>query len=317
MRCVFFGSPEFALGSLEALLASRHKVVGVITQPDRPSGRGLKLEPPPVKKQALALGLPIHQPEKVNAEATYAFLESLRPDILAVVAYGEFLGARLLSFCLFPPVNVHPSLLPDLRGAAPVQWALLRGYRRTGVSTQLMAKEMDAGDLLLQEEFEVGEQENAKGLLEKLSAEGGRLLVRSLDGLEDGTLPPRPQNHAQATFAPLLTKENGLLRFAESDAWTAHNQIRGLFPWPGAYGCINKKRVKVLRSAMARGEPHLGAPGAFWFREGRLFVACREGVLELLQLQPEGRPAMLPREFAGGMKDSPARFVTDPNGEQP
>ncbi len=312
MKCVFFGSPDFALGSLDALLASKHNVAGIITQPDRPSGRGLNLEPPPVKKRALALNLPVLQPEKVNSEATYAFLESLRPDILIVVAYGGFLGARLLSFCRLAPINVHPSLLPDLRGAAPVQWALLRGYRRTGVSTQFMTKEMDAGDLLLQEEFAVGEQETAKDLLDRFSIEGGKLLVRTLDGLEAGKLSARPQNHAQATFAPLLTKENGLIRFAENDAWTIHNQIRGLFPWPGAYGFVNKKRMKVLRSSMARNEPHLGGPGSFWFRNERLFVACRDGVLELLELQAEGKRAMLPREFESGMKgfSTPARFET-------
>lgn len=313
MRCVFFGSPDFALGSLDALLASRHQVVGVVTQPDRPAGRGLKMEPPPVKKAAQALGLPIHQPEKVNCEETYQFLRSLRPDILAVVAYGGFLGAKLLQFCgKHCPVNVHPSLLPDLRGAAPVQWALLRGYRRTGVTTQCMVKEMDAGDILLQEEFSIDEQENGKELLARLSLEGGRLLVSTLDGLEAGTLQGKPQNHAQATFAPLLSKEAGLIRFQEYDAWKVHNQVRGLFPWPGAYAFINKKRVKVLRAALARKEQAMGAPGAFWFENERMLVACAEGVLEILELQPEGKRAMLPQEFESGMKGTaaPRRFET-------
>lgn len=313
MRCVFFGSPEFALGSLEALLASRHDVVGIVTQPDRPSGRGLQLEPPPVKKRALPLGLPLFQPEKVNQQATYDFLDKLRPDILVVVAYGEFLGSRLLSFCKFAPVNVHPSLLPDLRGAAPVQWALLRGYSKTGVTTQFMEKEMDAGDVLLQEEFPLSEADNARDLLARFSVEGGRLLVTTLDRLEAGTVSPRAQDSAKATFAPLLTKESGLLQFALNDAWTTHNQVRGLYPWPGAYGFINKKRVKVLRSAMARGESARGAPGAFWFQGERMFVACREGALELLEVQPEGKRAMLPREFENGMKGAPARF--DTNGD--
>lgn len=313
MRCVFFGSPAFALGSLNALLSSRHQVLGVVTQPDRPAGRGLQLEAPPVKTRAIAAGLPVFQPEKVNQEETYAFLEKLRPDILVVVAYGGFLGSRLLSFCKHPPVNVHPSLLPDLRGAAPVQWALLRGYRRTGVTTQFMVKEMDAGDVLLQEEFAVQEHETAKDLLDRFSLEGGRILADTLDGLEAGSIKPKPQVPSQATFAPLLTKENGLVRFAEKDAWTTHNQVRGLYPWPGAYAFVNKKRIKILRSAMARTQPSLGAPGAFWFEGDRMFVACQTGVLELLELQPEGRRAMLPREFESGMKDAPARFET--NGE--
>jgi methionyl-tRNA formyltransferase len=208
---------------------------------------------------------------------------------------------------------VHPSLLPDLRGAAPVQWALLRGYRRTGVTTQFMAKEMDAGDVLLQEEFAVGENETAKDLLARFSVEGGRLLVKTLDGLEAGTLTPKAQNHSQATFAPLLEKGAGLVKFADTDAWAAHNQVRGLYPWPGAYAFVNKKRVKILRTAMARGEPHLGAPGAYWLAGERMFVACRDGVLELLELQPEGKRPMLPREFVNGMKGAEARF--DPVGE--
>jgi len=315
MKCVFFGSPDFALGSLEALLASKHEVVGVVTQPDRPAGRGLKLEPPAVKKHVLPLGIPLHQPEKVNSADTFAFLESLHPDILVVVAYGGFLGSKLLTFCRLPPVNVHPSMLPDLRGAAPVQWALLNGYRKTGITTQFMAKEMDAGDVLLQEEFPVSESDNAKNLLERFGIEGGRLLVRTLDGLEAGTLKHRPQNAAQATFAPLLTKEHGLLKFSESNAWTIHNQVRGLFPWPGAYAYVNKKRVKILRSAMARGEPHLGAPGAFWFKNERMFVACGEGVVEILELQPEGKRAMLPREFESGMKATPSHAHFETTGE--
>jgi methionyl-tRNA formyltransferase len=310
VRCVFFGSPDFALGSLEALLASKHAVVGVITQPDRPAGRGLKLEPPPVKVAAQQRNLPICQPEKVNCEETYRFLEGLKPDILAVVAYGGFLGSKLLQFCKPPPVNVHPSLLPDLRGAAPVQWALLRGYRRTGVTTQFMVKEMDAGDILVQEEFNVEEHENSQTLLKRLSLEGGRMLVKTLDGLEAGTLKPRPQNPARATFAPLLNKECGLVRFQESDAWKVHNQARGLYPWPGAFTFINKKRVKLLRTAMARKHQPMGSPGAYWLEGERMFVACADGVLEILELQIEGKRAMLPREFENGMKDSaaPRRF---------
>lgn len=310
MRCVFFGSPTFALGSLNALLASKHEVAGIVTQPDRPAGRGMQLEAPPVKQRALELRLPVHQPEKVNCEETYVFLEKLKPQILVVVAYGGFLGSKLLSFCGQPPVNVHPSLLPDLRGAAPVQWALLRGYRRTGVTIQYMAKEMDAGDILLQEEFAVQENDTAKALLDRISLEGGRILVQALDGLEARTIKPRPQIPSQATFAPLLTKENGLVHFAEKDAWAVHNQVRGLFPWPGAYAYVNKKRIKILRSAMARSQQPMGAVGTFWFEGERMFAVCASGVVELLELQPEGKRAMLPREFESGMKDAPARFET-------
>jgi methionyl-tRNA formyltransferase len=176
VKVVFFGSPEFAVASLEALLASHHQVVGVVTQPDRPAGRGLKLEPPAVKVLALKHNLPIHQPEKVNCQETYDFLDRLDPDILTVIAYGGFLGKKLLEPRRFPPVNVHPSLLPDLRGAAPMQWALLRGYPATGVTTQFMVKEMDAGDVLLQTNDPIGEDENAAELQNRLKRRPGRRL---------------------------------------------------------------------------------------------------------------------------------------------
>jgi methionyl-tRNA formyltransferase len=312
VRCVFFGSPEFALGSLEALLASKHKVAGIITQPDRPAGRGLQPLPCAVKKRALTTGLPIHQPEKVNSESTYGFITNLRPDILVVVAYGEFLGARLLEITGRPPVNVHPSMLPDLRGAAPVQWALLRGYRKTGITTQNMAPEMDAGDVLLQEEFPIGENDTAKDLLDRYSLEGGRILVRTLDGIEARTIEPKPQNHAHVTLAPMLAKDKGLVKFGETDAWATHNQVRGLYPWPGAYAFLAGKRVKILRTVMARGRQAMGGPGAFWFDGDRMFVVCSDGVLEILELQPEGKKPLKPKEFSNGVQNAPKQFGAHP-----
>lgn len=300
MKVVFFGSPEFAVASLEALLASHHEVVGVVTQPDRPAGRGLKMEPPAVKVLALKHNLPIHQPEKVNCEETYAFLDRLDPDILTVIAYGGFLGKKLLEPRRFPPVNVHPSLLPDLRGAAPMQWALLRGYAATGVTTQFMVKEMDAGDVLLQTNDPVGEDENAAELQNRLKRVGGELLVKTLDGLADGSIKPRAQDGSKATFAPLLAKEQGHMHFAAADASVLHNQARGLYPWPSAYTFLGGKRVKVLRTRRSL-EHARGSPGTFWFEHDRMFVTCKESVLEILELQLEGKRAMLPREFANGI----------------
>jgi methionyl-tRNA formyltransferase len=307
VKCVFFGSPDFAVASLEALLVSPHQVVGVITQPDRPSGRGLKLEPPAVKILAEKHGLPIFQPEKLNSEATFAFLDSVRPEILAVVAYGEFLGARLLSYCRFPPVNVHPSLLPDLRGAAPMQWAVLRGYSQTGVSTQFMVKEMDAGDVLLQVTTPLGANENSKELHDRLKVVGGKLLVETLSKIEAGTARPQPQDGSRATLAPLLNKELGLVRFADFSALEIHNLVRGLFPWPGAYTLFHGKRVKLLRSLVAT-EPARGKPGEFRLEGDRLLVTCAEGTLELLELQPEGKRPQLPHEFENGIKGQAPHF---------
>ena len=314
MRVVFFGSPEFAVASLEALLsAPQHQVVGVVTQPDRPAGRGMKLEAPAVKKLALLHNIPIHQPEKVNCEETYAFLENLRPDILTVIAYGGFLGKRLLEGRRFPPVNVHPSLLPDLRGAAPMQWAVLRGYESTGVTTQFMVKAMDAGDVLLQTKDPVGPNETAKELQDRLRLVGGALLVKTLDGLEAGTISPRAQDDSKATFAPLLTKEQGRMNFAEESAAVLHNQVRGLYPWPSAYTFWQGKRVKVNRSLLAN-NLRREAPGTFWWEGERMFVAAKEGVLEILELQPEGKRALLPKEFANGMNsaNTPYIFAQEP-----
>lgn len=307
MKCVFFGSPDFAVASLSALLSSEHKVLGVITQPDRPAGRGLKLEPPAVKKLALEHHLPILQPEKVNCEETYSFLEKLQPEILVVVAYGGFLGKRLLEFCQFPPVNVHPSNLPDLRGAAPMQWAVLKGYRETGVTTQFMVKEMDAGDVLLQVPASIGENENSKELQDRLKVVGGELLVKTLTGLAAGTITPRKQDGTRATFAPLLAKDHGRIRFSSTPAAEIHNQIRGLFPWPGAFTYFQGKRVKFLRSLLA--DKRLsGEPGSFVIENEKLFVQTANGTLEILELQPEGKKALLPREFENGIQNVDRRF---------
>jgi methionyl-tRNA formyltransferase len=307
VRCVFFGSPEFAAASLEALLRSSHHVAGVVTQPDRPAGRGLRLEPPAVKKLALEHGLPILQPEKVNAEETYRFLDGVKPEVLAVVAYGEFLGDKLLHFCPRPPVNVHPSLLPDLRGAAPMQWAVLKGYSQTGVTTQFMAREMDAGDILLQVPAGIGPEESSRDVHDRLKLVGAELLVRTLDGLEGGGLVPTPQDGSKATFAPLLTKEQGLVRFRASTSVEIHNQIRGLFPWPGAYAFFRGKRLKLLRSRVAEAAAK-GGPGEFWLEGEQLFVSCAKGVVEVLELQPEGKRPLLPREFENGIKAVPHQF---------
>ncbi|RYF50161.1 MAG: methionyl-tRNA formyltransferase, partial [Cytophagaceae bacterium] len=253
-----------------------------------------------VKVLALKHNLPILQPEKVNCEDTYAFLDKLDPDILTVIAYGGFLGKKLLEPRRFPPVNVHPSLLPDLRGAAPMQWALLRGYPRTGVTTQFMVKEMDAGDVLLQTNDEIGENENAAELQMRLKVVGAALLVRTLDGLADGSVKPVPQDGSKATLAPLLTKEQGLLHFAKKHAAVLHDQARGLYPWPGAYTYLQGKRVKILRTLNSIETPR-GRPGTFWFERERLFVTCHDSALEILELQIEGKRAMLPKEFANGI----------------
>ena len=305
MKCVFFGSPEFGAASLRALLASHHQVLGVITQPDRPAGRGLKLEMPAVKKVALEHSLPIFQADKINTEETITWLKEKNPDVLVVVAFGAFLGEKLLRFCKHPPINVHPSLLPDLRGAAPMQWSVLRGYKNTGVSTQFMAKAMDAGDILLQVNATIGANETSGELSERLKLVGGDLLVETLTKLERGEIQPKPQNQEAATFAPMLVKEQGLVKWNTLTVHEAHDLVRGLHPWPGAYATVAGKRVKLLRSAIPPETVFRNAklsPGEFYASGSSIFVRCKDVCLEILELQPEGKRPMLPREFVNGMK---------------
>lgn len=304
MRVVFLGSPEFAVHSLEALAASRHEIVGVITQPDRPAGRGLKTQAPAVKRAAEARGFAVFQPESINAPETLDWIREKNPDILAVVAFGEFLGKNVLRACRLPPVNVHPSLLPELRGAAPIQWALVRGLAESGVSTQFMVSKMDAGDILLQESVRLGENETAADLHDRLGRLGGELLVRTLTGLEQNTVQPRPQDDARATFAPLLTKADGNIRWQRS-AKEIHNQIRGLYPWPGATTTFLGQKVKLLRSRLpqAAASPQAAlAVGEFVLFGSAIFVGTGSGMIEILELQPEGKRAMLPQEFANGIR---------------
>ena len=305
MKCVFFGSPQFAVPFLKAICDSgKHSVVGVVTQPNRPAKRGLSLEPPPVKTAAEQLNLPILQPEKVNDDSVLEWLSHHSPDILVVVAYGEFLGKKLLDFCKTPPINVHPSLLPKLRGAAPVQWAVINGLKETGVTIQFMSAKMDSGDVILQEKISVGPNETAEDLFAKVTPVGRQLLIRALDQIEAGTAKSRPQNEADATLAPLLAKEDGRVRWNEWTAEECHNRIRGLFPWPAAYTYFEGKRIKVLKSALPK-DPSWGntaIPGQFVGFGDHLLVRCKSGVVALSSLQPEGKRAMLPHEFVNGIQ---------------
>jgi methionyl-tRNA formyltransferase len=305
LKCVFFGSPEFAVPFLKAIVESKkHSVVGVVTQPDRPAKRGLALEPPPVKKFASTLNFKILQPEKVNDASVAQWIKETGAEALVVVAYGEFFGKELLSLCEHPPINVHPSLLPELRGAAPVQWALLRGMKETGISIQFMAAKMDAGDVLLQEKISVGENDTAEDLFAKVTPVGANLLLAALDRIETGNVHAKPQDHERATLAPLLKKEDGLLRWTDWSDTVLHNRVRGLYPWPAAYTYFQGKRVRVLKSSIPR-QANWGSsasPGEFVANGDSILVRCKTGIVEIHSLQPEGKRPMLPREFVNGIQ---------------
>jgi len=291
------GTPDFAVPSLRA--ASRlHDVVLVVTQPDRPAGRGKKLTAPPVKTCALELGLEVYQPEKIRTDEAWVRLESLQPDVIVVVGYGQFIPKRILELPPHGCVNVHSSLLPKYRGAAPANWAVARGETTTGVSTMRLVPKMDAGDVLLQREIEIKSDETAAELNARLAPIGAELLLETLTGLQAGTIEPRTQDESAVTFAPLMKREDGAIDWMLSarEIW---NRMRGFDPWPGAYTSRNGKRLH-LRKAVVVDQPL--APGRIHVSGDRLWIGTGEGSLEALEVQPEGKNRMSTSDFVRGYR---------------
>ena len=311
MRVVFLGTPDFALPSLRALVNSRFEVCAVVTQPDRPAGRGLNTQPPPVKIFAQESRIPFYQPAKIRSEENRPLFESFRCDFLVAVAYGQILPRWLLDLPRLAPVNVHASLLPKYRGASPVARALLNGETLTGVTTMLMEETLDTGPVLLQKEVPV-ELAMTCGQLESLLAEvGADLLVRTLEGLNSGSLRPRPQDHSRATLAPKVTKEMAVLRWDQT-ALKIHNQIRALNPWPLARTEFKGQTVQLFQSLPASVvESQTHRPGTLvGLTQGGILVQCGENtVLEVLQLQVAGRKRVTGRQFASGARASPGESL--------
>lgn len=284
MRIVFMGTPEFAVPSLEALLKSDDSVVGIVTQPDRPRGRGQRLSPSPVKVIAQREQIPLLQPTKMKDPAFLAELSSWKPDLIAVAAFGRILPPAILSL---PPrgcINVHGSLLPKYRGAGPIQWALINGEAETGITTMLMDEGMDTGAMLLQAKINIGPEDTAGSLSSRLAELGGRLLVETLSQLKAGTLTPLPQDHSQATLAPLLKKEDGVIDWS-LPAISIANRIRGLTPWPGAFTFLGADRWTIYR-AVAIDEAATPSPGQITaLTKDAIHVATGSGVLAIHELQ--------------------------------
>ncbi len=307
MRVVFLGTPEFAVPSLRVLLDSPFEVVGVFTQPDRPAGRGQKLQAPPVKVFAAARSIPVWQPEKIRSPENRPLLESCGPDIIVVAAYGQLLPAWLLQLPRWGCVNVHGSLLPHYRGAAPVAWALLNGDAKTGVTTMLMDEHLDTGPMLLREEVNISSTMTAGELAAKLAEVGAGLLIPTLEGLISCTLTPTPQDDAAASQAPRVTKEMGQIQWSRS-AISIHNQIRALNPWPLAYADIRGQRVQILRSEPpgSAAAPSMEIGTFLAATERGMKVACGEGsALEVIEVQPSGKKRMSGRDFANGTRLRP------------
>jgi methionyl-tRNA formyltransferase len=300
-KLVFCGTPQFAVPTLEALLAAGHEVALVVSQPDRPVGRKQELTAPPVKQAALAKGLPVTQPEKIRNNLEFrAQLEAIAPDAIIVVAYGRIIPAWMLALPRLGCINLHGSLLPKYRGAAPIQWAVAMGDAVTGNTTMLLEEGLDTGPILLQQTVAIAPYQSAVDLFAVLAQAGAPLVVETLAGLEAGTFQPQPQDHAQATLAPILRREDGLMDFSARTADELSHRWRGFQPWPGAFTTLEGKKLIVHRMKVAQ-ESGQADPGHIRIENHRFLVACANGTwLELLEVQLEGKKRLPAADFLRG-----------------
>lgn len=297
MRVVFMGTPDIAATCLKRILADGFQVVGVYTQPDRPKNRGMKLFPSPVKEVALEHNLPVFQPENFREEETVKELSDLKPDVVAVVAYGRILPQKVLDVAPLGFINIHASLLPKYRGSAPYQWAVLDGLEETGVSAMYLCREMDAGDVIDVAKTPIDPNETAGMLLDRLAVLGAELLSSTLSKVEKGEAKGIPQDESQVCYAPMLDKSMCPIDFTKT-AQQVHNQVRGLHPWPVATTCIGGKNMKIHETVIAEGK---GEPGQILgLTKTGLLIACAEGAVEIRSLQAEGGKRMAAVDYFRG-----------------
>ena len=299
MRIVFMGTPEFAAASLEQLLTTRHEVVGVFTQPDKPKGRGYKLVPPPVKELALAHQIPVFQPQKMRDGQALEILQQLQPELIAVVAYGKLLPKEILELPKYGCINVHASLLPKYRGAAPIQWAVIDGEEETGVTTMYMAEGLDTGDVIDTAVIKLDEKETGGSLFDKLAIEGGKLIVETLSKLENGTATRTPQDDEKSSYAGKITKELGQIDFTKP-AVTIERLIRGLNPWPSAYTTLDGKAMKVWDATVEEGNVTEQPGEIVEIAKHYIKVATGENYLKINEIQLAGKKRMPMDAFLNG-----------------
>ena len=300
MRIVFMGTPEFAVPSLKALVEAGYEISGVFTQPDKPKNRGMKLQASPVKEYALSVGLSVFQPVKMRDGEALAILRRLKPDLIAVAAYGKILPVDILELPPLGCVNVHSSLLPKYRGAAPINWAILSGEDETGVTIQRMAEGVDTGDILAQARTPIDIEENAAQLTARLAQIGAELLAETVRELETGLARATPQDESQASHAPMLSKELSPMDWGKT-ARQLHDQVRGLYPWPSAVAVLDGIRCKIIRTALLEKETDQRPGTVLQADKKGLRVACGDGkVLEILELQPDGKKSMSATAFLMG-----------------
>jgi len=290
LRAIFMGTPEFAVRSLERMVAAGHQVIAVFTQPDRPKGRGQESTASPVKIAAERLGLALYQPERVRRPEVVEEIRSLKPEVMVVVGYGQIIPQAILDIPPHGIVNVHASLLPKYRGAAPIQWAIARGETKTGVTTMRIDAGLDTGDMLLKAETEIGDEETAIELSVRLAGMGAGLLEETLARLS--AIKPEKQDSSQATLAPILKKEDGRIDWTRPAREIA-NRVRGFQPWPGCYTIWRGKRLAIWRARAVAGSGRVGEIRG-------VGVACGEGALELIEVQPEGKKRMTAEAFLNG-----------------
>jgi methionyl-tRNA formyltransferase len=298
MRLIFLGTPAFAVPSLERIAPSCH---AVFTQPDRPKGRGRQLFLSPVKETAQRLGIPVYQPERIRRPEVVEQLQSMQPDAMVVVGYGQIIPQSIIDIPRHGIINVHASLLPKYRGAAPIQWAIANGEDITGVTTMRIDAGLDTGDMLLKWKAAIGPEENALDLSPRLAEAGADLLIETLAALEAGTIAPEPQDSSQATYAPILKKEDGRIDWS-APARDIFNRTRGFLPWPGAYTTFRGQLFHVWR-ARPYADAGTGDPGRVYSNRKRLLVECGDrSVLELLEVQIEGRKRLPAEAFLNGQR---------------
>ncbi|MCU1272245.1 MAG: methionyl-tRNA formyltransferase [Acidobacteriaceae bacterium] len=297
---VFCGTPQFAVPTLEKLAEAGFNVRLVLTQPDRPKGRGLGLVASPVKQTALRLGLPVYQPEKIKENAELrARLNEITPAAIIVVGYGRIIPGWMLQLPKHGNINLHASLLPKYRGAAPIQWAIANGEPVTGVTTMRIDEGLDTGDILLQKELAILDEDTSETLSPRLAAIGAELMIETLRGVAEGTISPQPQKNEQATLAPILKKEDGRIDFSRT-AQEIYNRLRGFQPWPGAFTTF---RGKTLNITAAKPAAEVVPQAHLQVKDNRLFVGCgKSTALELLEVQPEGKKRISARDFIHGYR---------------
>lgn len=325
MRIIFMGTPDFAAAPLEAIIKSgKHQVTGVVTQPDKPKGRGKSVQFPPVKEKALEYGIPVWQPEKINTPEMLQILKEQKPDCIVVAAFGQLLKQEILSLPKYGCINIHASLLPKLRGAAPIQWAVIQGEKKAGVTTMWMDEGVDTGDMLLKKEVMLEPRETGGSLFDKLSLCGCELILETLEALETGTVVRTPQT-GETSYARILTKELGNIDWSRS-AIEIERLIRGLNPWPSAYSYLNGKMVKIWSAKVLQEIPEssvqaIGAgkemvPGTILLLNKHSFtVVCGSEYLEILELQAEGKKRMAADAWLRGVKLESGMHFSDSRSE--